>query len=140
MRVFVDHIELWLSAAGLAVILAVPALFSGDVGPWKLAAVTAIAVGVIHGLIFWLVRRRQRRVRAETIGEVSEMLRDVVNNQLTVILAHRGVRRAEDVERVRTSVHAVSQAVNSLSEESLRSWRSRYARLLDAPGPEGEPG
>lgn len=48
-------------------------------------AVTALGISVLHGLIFWVVRRRQRRVRQEAIVEIREMLADVVKNQLAAI-------------------------------------------------------
>ena len=70
MRHFVDNIELYLSAAGLVVV-------------WAVAAV--LGVSVLHGAIFWVVRRRQRRIRAQSVHEIREMLTDQVKNQLAVM-------------------------------------------------------
>ncbi len=138
MRSIVDNIELWLSGAGVVVILLVPRLlFSQQDRYWTSMAVTALIVGVLHGGIFWLIRRRQRHVRAQAIRELQGMLMDRVNNQLNVILMHLEVDRSADsrasIEGVQAAVTDVSQLLNSLSEESLRSWQRRYATVLTTP-------
>lgn len=133
-RVFVNHIELWLSAAGLFVILAVPAIFGGaDV--WQVAAFTAAGVGVLHGLIFYAVRRRQRKRRMETILEIREMLSDVVKNQLAVIRA--SLPSDEDREQydiyfdgIEDSIEEIAERVDSLSEESIEDWKSEYREAV----------
>lgn len=55
---FVNHIELWLSEVGLLLIFGV-AFFMGSSGVafWRLIALIAVGIGVVHGLIFWAVRR-----------------------------------------------------------------------------------
>src|SRR6185312_5378322 len=95
VRHFVDNIELWLSSVGIAVVFAAPVLFLNRRnieagGPaesvyWKVAGITALVVGALHGVIFWLVRRRQRHIRVETLQDVRTMLADVVNSDLQVI-------------------------------------------------------
>ena len=40
---------------------------------------------MLHGGIFWAIRRRQRRIRQQAILEIREMLADVVKNQLAII-------------------------------------------------------
>jgi hypothetical protein len=54
LRSFLRNIELWLSFAELVVILIVPAMLAPDgaLVSWKIAAVTAIGVGLLHGAIF----------------------------------------------------------------------------------------
>jgi hypothetical protein len=132
MRTFLDHIELWLSAAGVVVVITVPALLLGtEMIHWRASAVTAVAVGVLHGIIFWLVRRRQRQVRRQAIDDIRAMLADIVNNQLTVIITNIKDRDDADEERERIaavtrSVRTVSTLVGSLSEEALGGWRARY--------------
>lgn len=135
-RHFLDNIELWLSAAGVGVILAAPALISpvtsGDY--WRVVAVTAVSVGVLHGVIFWMVRRRQRQLRSAAIAEIRGMLRDVINNKLTVILGSSrgsagGPDRA-DLEALAESVRQISELVNTLSLESLQRWQHRYRGVI----------
>ena len=92
MRSFLANIELWLSGVALLIILIVPAMFySGQHDVWKITAITAIGVGTLHGIIFWLVRRRQRLVRNEAIGEIRAMLTDTVNNVVISTKANNSV-------------------------------------------------
>jgi hypothetical protein len=83
---FIDNIELWLSEAGLTVILSVPYVIAPARGSfWRVAAITASGVGLLHGLIFWVIRRRQRIVRQRFTDGIREMPSDVVKNKLAVI-------------------------------------------------------
>ena len=73
-ELFFEHIELWLSGLGVAVVLVtvgvVPALAAIEMNAWKVAAVTALAVGVVHGVLFWVVRRRRERAKAEAKAQL----------------------------------------------------------------------
>ena len=130
MQFFLRHIELFLSAAGLLVIVAVPGLAPNLFGSqWVTAAVTATFVGVLHGMIFWLVRSRQRKLREQTISEISSMLRDVVNNQLTIIAMASESDAAARAKTTVDSARNISTLVNSLNEEKLRQWRERFPNL-----------
>jgi len=82
------------------------------VAPCQLAAVTALGVSVVHSVLVWAVRRQQRRVRAEAVHEIREMLTDEVKNQLA------------DVSR---SVDAVGERMDGLTEEKLTAWKWTYA-------------
>ncbi|HEY0929261.1 MAG TPA: hypothetical protein VGE27_05030 [Gemmatimonas sp.] len=136
MRHFVDNIELWLSGAGVAVILLIPRLgFASQDSYWTVMAVTALIVGVLHGGIFWLIRRRQRRVRATAIREIRHMLTDRVNNQLNVIIMHVSADETEEsretVQGVQAAVDDVADLLDTLSEESLKGWQEHYAEFLN---------
>jgi hypothetical protein len=124
LRGFLNHIELWLSAAGVAVILLVGTLFGGS-DAWKVTAITAIAVGVLHGCIFWGVRRRQRRVREQTLAEAHAMLRDGVQKQVAALLT-MDARATEDqrkrLDGVFDSLILLYHLLDSLSSERLRAW------------------
>ena len=52
MRLFLEHIELWLSLAGLAI-----------------AALTAIGVGLLHGLIFRLISAMLDDISEESLRD-----------------------------------------------------------------------
>ena len=139
MRAFLNNIELWLSAAGLLVIWAVPALFSSEaVDPWKVATITATAVGVLHGGIFWVIRRRQRRIRQQAILEIREMLADVVKNQLAIIgMWLPGKDRTmyeEQIDGITESVTHISELVDTLSEEAIEDWKTTYREALESTG------
>ena len=135
-RSFINHIELWLSGVALLLIFGIPAV----VGPegvqfWRLTAIIAIAVGTIHGVIFWVVRRRQRQIRRQSIREIQAMLADVVKNRLTAIDMY--LPEAEDpemvrqeVEGIRTSIREIADHVDALSEETLQDWEEKYDEAL----------
>ena len=148
MRGFLNHIELWLSAAGVAVILLVGALFGGA-DAWKVTAITAIAVGVLHGCIFWAVRRRQRRVREQTLAEAHAMLRDGIQKQVAALLtmdATAGEEQRRRLDGVFDSLVLLDHLLDSLSSERLRAWtasaegRVELAKPASATGTRPAPG
>lgn len=136
-RGVINHIELWLSGVALVLIFGIP----GVVGPsgvafWRLTALIAIAVGTIHGVIFWVVRRRQRQIRRQSIREIQQMLADVVKNRLTAIDMY--LPEDEDPEMVRQEVDGIRQSireiadhVDNLSEETLEDWEETYSKALE---------
>ncbi len=136
MRYLLDNLEIVLSLAGLVVIAAVTLFFSGLGGDaWQAAAVTATGVGLLHGGIFWVVRRRQREARRAALRDAQAMLRDLINTQLSII---QGVselygRRDFDVavNRINESVASISDVLLTLSEEKLQAWKKRYPYRTD---------
>jgi hypothetical protein len=78
--------------------------------PWRIAAITATAVGVIHGLIFFVVRSRERRQRARTITEVRDLSNDLCNKLQAVIFAQQAGREHEMLE----AAHAIRRHVAAL--------------------------
>ncbi|MCS6988450.1 MAG: hypothetical protein NZM06_02925 [Chloroherpetonaceae bacterium] len=133
MRFILKYIELILTAAGIVVIMVVPSLFSTSETDLVAArATTAILVGVLHGVIFFVIRHRQRQVREATIDEIRAMLKDVINNHLTVISvsAAGSSNVAKATERIKTASANISEALDNISEESLSSWKSRYSSAL----------
>lgn len=132
LRTFIDNIELWLSGAGLLVVWVASVIIApGGADIWQVAAITALVVSVLHGLIFWGVRRRQRRVRREAIADIREMLSDRVKNQLAVV--QMGLQSSEadsevqmQLEMIGESVDNIAELVDGLSEDSLRSWKVHY--------------
>ena len=74
-RWFLNNIELVLTAVGIGVILLSGFVASRSAFSLETAtAVSATLVGVVHGILFWLLRRRQRWVRQEAIRQIREML------------------------------------------------------------------
>lgn len=134
-RTFVDNVELWLSGAGIAVILLAPrvAHASGDEA-WRIGAIVAASVGVLHGFIFWVVRRRQRMIRAEVISELRGMLRDRVNNNLTVLsIGLSDVKHPESgasLEELHQAIDRIAELVGTLSDESVQSWKRHYGEVV----------
>ena len=134
-RIVLATIELWLSAAGLIVIGAVPVLLGAEhTAYWQVAAVTAVGVGLIHGLIFWFVRQRQRSVRRNAIAGIRTMLQDQINNRLTHVSLHVAAVVADEsyneIDEIQSSLAAIAQLLDTISEESMREWRATYAKAL----------
>jgi predicted membrane protein len=134
MRFFLRNLELILTLVGLVVVFVVAAIAQAHgVELWHAAAITAVSVGVIHGVLFWLVRRRQRNVRKAAFLEIQAMLSDIINNQLTVMQASRDLaivtqNQAHELKVFRESIGVISSVLKTLSEDSMRSWKSKYSR------------
>jgi uncharacterized membrane protein (Fun14 family) len=140
-RWFLNNIELILTAVGIGVILLSGFVASRSAFSLETAtAVSATLVGVIHGILFWLLRRRQRQVRREAIGQIREMLEDLGKNRLQTIkmsLYMVQIHQPEQEERTRKSFDRVYQIlaemstlIDHISEESLAGWRHRYRQTL----------
>ena len=132
VKLFINNIELWLSAAGILVVFAVAGLAPGSADLWQVAAVTALGVSVLHGVIFWVVRRRQRRLRERSILEIREMLTDVVQNHLAIIsmALPSGAEHQGEVEIVKESIAKIADQVDGLSEERLTGWKTHYREAV----------
>lgn len=136
--------ELWLSAAGVAVILLLPRLLGASGGNhWKATAITAMVVGVLHGILFWSVRRRQRLVRERTLAEAQTMLRDGIQKQVAALLTLDA--RASEAQRKRLdgvfdSMILLDHLLDSLSSERLRAWTSSEEGRVELRNPVGATG
>jgi hypothetical protein len=136
---FIRHVELYLTAVGLLVILLVPSLFTTE---QRLAviAITAVGVGVVHGVLFWVVRRRQRLVRKALLQDVQGMLKDRINNKLQVVLVHTDAANRDlspddqaQLREVADSVKEVAALLDRLSLEALSAWQAHYSYKPSAP-------
>ena len=134
---FLNHIELWLSGAGLLVIFGASLI----VGPsglafWRLIALIAVGVGVLHGFIFWAVRRRQRQVRRQSIHEIQQMLSDVLKNKLAVINMYLPEEEnqelvEQELDGIRTSIEDIATEIENISEESIEGWKAHYSEAVE---------
>lgn len=126
MRWLLSYLELWLSAVGVAVILFLPTLLGVQrENYWYVTALVAISVGLLHGLIFWLVHRRQCSVRDRTVAHVRAMLRDDIHKQVAALLtidAHATDRQRQQLDGLFDSMILLDHLLESLSTERLRVW------------------
>lgn len=136
MKHLLDNLEIYLTFAGLAVIFLVAGLLR-QYGYWQTLGITAIAVGVVHGLLFWGIRLRQRQVRQELIHALRLMLSDRINNSLTVLLAAanegqgadqlpRTVGYRKTIESALEAAHEINATIERLSLDSLKRWQRHY--------------
>ena len=134
---FVNHIELWLSGLGLVLIFGIPALVGGNgIVLWRLIALIAVGVGVVHGFIFWTVRRRQRQARRQSIREIQQMLSDVLKNKLAAINMYLPEEKnqelvEQELNGIRTSIEDIADEVENLSEESIEGWKEHYSDAVE---------
>jgi hypothetical protein len=136
----VDHLELYLVGVSVAVALALPFAIEVGTNDQELA-VTALAACVVQGFVFWVVRRRFRLVRREMIAELRAMLKDRINNQLTIVLmsvTQRRDSRVSESERellqaAIAATVAVSRVLDELSMETLTRWKAKYRTEVSTP-------
>jgi len=73
MNFLLRYLELVFTAAGLLVIFGVTALVHPQgIDASTVAAITATLVGVVHGVLFWAVRHRQRLARQHAFSETKK--------------------------------------------------------------------
>ncbi|HXC24751.1 MAG TPA: hypothetical protein VNU46_02470 [Gemmatimonadaceae bacterium] len=126
---FVNNIELYLTTVGVIICFAIPVLF-GVHNYWQVLAITAVGISILHGVLFWVVRRRQRRLRQELIEAMRPMLSDRIKNLLTVVLMAATERSemmdAARVEAAITAADEITATLDQLSLESVRRWHRHY--------------
>ena len=137
-RHILNNVELYLMGLSVAIAVALPLAIEVGTNDQELA-VTALLACVVQGLVLWSLRRRSRRIKREMIAELRGMLKDRINNHLTVVLMSLPQRRdtrvsaseRELLEAAIAATAAVSQVLEDLSMESLRTWKAKYQ--LESP-------
>lgn len=143
MNFFIRNIELILAGLGIIVMFLVPSLLFYDANNlWKFVAIAGVIVTIVHGILLWTIRYRQRTIRKEVIEDVRSVLTDRINNNLTKIsigLHPVANNRGEDdrlhhVNIIQESVNEISRLLDNLSEDELDIWKNKY--LNNKPGRE----
>jgi hypothetical protein len=118
MKLLFRYLELILTAVGVLVVAVVFAIFR-EGSPWKPAAVCAVAVGVIHGILFYIVRAKQRKARQSQVFSIREMLDDMVS-RLDVLLYPS--REGDDWHtRAQNAVWEIQARLNFIETESMKT-------------------
>jgi hypothetical protein len=137
LQIFGRHIarnlELYLMVFSVTIALTVPLAIEVSTNERELT-ITALGACVFQGLVFWLLRRRYRQVRMEMIAELRGMLKDRINNHLTVVLMSvtqrwetpASAKERELLQAAIAATGAVSRVLEELSVESLRRWKAHY--------------
>ena len=140
MSSFRDHVlrrfEFYVAALAVAFVWLAVVLVRTE-APTALTLLAAVAgLTPILAAIQWADRERQRRLRAQAIAEIREMLTDQVINQLAAVR----MWLAEDpdpqslallLSETDASIDRVAAMINGLSEEQLDTWRLTYANVAD---------
>jgi hypothetical protein len=127
------NLELYLMVLSVAIALTIPLAIEVGTNEQELA-ITALAACVLQGLVFWLLRRRYRQVRMEVIAELRGMLKDRINNHLTIVLMSvtqrwetpASTKERELLQAAIAATGAVSRVLEELSVETLRRWKAHY--------------
>jgi len=118
MQTFLRYLELALTAAGVAVVVVVFAVFR-HIAPWKAAAVCAVAVGVLHGCIFFAVRSAQREARRKALVAIRSALDDLVRNKLQVVLFATEIHDEDWRPAAQRAVQEIQARLNFIEAETL---------------------
>jgi hypothetical protein len=131
-RHVLDNVELYLMGLSVGIAVALPLAIEVGTNDQELA-VTALLACMFQGLVLWSVGRRYRRIRRDMIAELRGMLKDRINNYLTIVLmsvTHRrdqtSASEREFLEAAIAATAAVSRVLEELSMESLRAWKAKY--------------
>jgi hypothetical protein len=118
MRTALEYLELILTGAGVLVVIVVFAIFR-NIAPWKAAAISALAVGVIHGVIFFAVRSAQRKARRVAVSSIRHTFDDLVRNKLQVVLFATEIQDEDWRPAAQRAVLEIQNSLNRIEAESL---------------------
>jgi hypothetical protein len=120
MQTIFRYLELILTAAGVVVVIAVFAIFN-HIAPWEAAAICAVAVSVIHGLIFFGVRSAQRSGRNKAVFSIRTMLDDLMADKLAVKLFPAEDESEDWKFKAQRAVWEIQARLNYIEAENIRA-------------------
>lgn len=120
MKIFLRYLELTLTAAGVVVVIVVYALCR-HMDPWRAAALCAVVVGVLHGLIFYTVRSAQREARNKNVFSIRGMLEDMMQNKLQVVLFPSTTENEDWRSAAQRAVWEIQARLNFIEAESFKA-------------------
>jgi len=122
MQKLLEYLELILTGAGILVVLIFFAIFR-NISPWKAAAISALAVGTLHGIIFFAVRSAQRSARNNSIRSIRHTLDDLVRNKLQVVLFATEITDEDWRPAAQRAVQEIQNSLARIEAESLTATR-----------------
>lgn len=129
-------IEVTLIVIGFISCVIISSALSQVIGNiWLLSGIIVLTLAGFNFLIFWIMRRHQQVVRAETIHQTKQMLDDVVKNQLSIISVNVQLARPEQhrLERINAAIESICSTLDVMSDESLECWKSKYEDVSRIP-------
>jgi ABC-type transport system involved in cytochrome bd biosynthesis fused ATPase/permease subunit len=118
MRFFLKYLELILTAAGVLVVVVFFSAFR-NIAPWKAAALSAVAVGVLHGAIFFAVRSAQRSTRSKELRSIRQTLNDLMRNKLQVVMFAAEIKNQDWRPEAQQAVQEIQNRLNAIEGEAL---------------------
>lgn len=113
MQGIIANIEIVVALSGFVLAVLVPrALNFTGTDLWIATAATAVAVGLLHSGVLWVVRRRQRRLRRELLLEAMGNLASIRDQMLSEIMI-----RCEMVETTAPEVRAHLACIRQRAEQ-----------------------
>ena len=140
MPAFRTHVlrrfELYVAGMAVAFVAGCVALVQARAPAGAAILATVVGMAPILAAIQWADRERQRRLRAQAIAEIREMLSDQVLNQLAAVRIWMTENPDPDtlaliLSETDASISRVTDMINGLSEEQLDTWRLSYANVAD---------
>lgn len=131
------HVDKILVLLFALIIIGVPLLL--DPRPdqlWQTTLLSSLLVVLIYFVFISQVKKWERAIREQAVQEIRRMLRDVVNNKLSVIMINASLAQAisdEDARKLRSvmdTVQKISDDLENLSTDSLDLWRKKYGNQL----------
>jgi uncharacterized membrane protein SirB2 len=119
MRLFLKYLELILTVAGVVVVVIFFSVFRG-IAPWKAAALSAVAVGVLHGAIFFAVRSAQRHTRNKELRLIRQTLNDLMRNKLQAVMFAAEIKNQDWRPEAQQAVLEIQNRLNAIEGEALR--------------------
>ncbi len=135
------RVEFYVVALALAFVGVLVWVVLSDASALVAVPVAVVGMGAMQGLLQWADRERRRHLRAQDIGEIREMLRDQVFNQLAAM--RMWMSETPDPQtaallfaEVDGSIDEITALIDRLSEEQLDTWKLTYANASAhwAPG------
>lgn len=127
---YVDKILVLLFAL---IIIGVPLLLDPHPNQlWQTTFLSSVLVVLIYFLFILQVKKWERAIREQAVQEIRRMLRDVVNNKLSVIMINASLTQtvseddARKVQSVLDTVQKISDDLENLSIDSVDLWRKKY--------------
>jgi hypothetical protein len=118
MQKALEHLELILTTLGVAVVITFLYLFR-NIGAWKAAALSALAVAVLHGIVFAVVRSTQRRVRRIAVVKIRHTFDDLVRNKLQVVLFATEIQDEDWRPAAQRAVQEIHNSLARIEAEAL---------------------
>jgi hypothetical protein len=131
------YLELILSVVSVLILSTVSWIFfHAHSARWEAAGVITAAAALIHGSIFYLIRRRQNRLRQITIRQMQVVADDIVRNQMTVVSLSAGlppdappsVQQREWAQRSIEAAHEIARRLNDIDSDRLSELIRRRPR------------